>query len=63
MKINARYRKLTGMHAGHVYAVAAPASEIDSPMRWVLHGETVADETLIVAENELTDTARWQPAD
>jgi hypothetical protein len=63
MKINARYRKLTGMHTGHTYLVAAPASEIDSPMRWVLHGETVADETLIVAEDELTDATRWQPVE
>ena len=61
--INTRYKKLTGMHAGHTYFVMAPSSEIDSPMRWMLHCETVADEKLIVAEDELSDPKRWQPLD
>ena len=61
--INIRYRKLTGMHATHVYKVMEPASEIESPLRWVLHCETVKDETLIVGEDELTDVKRWQPLD
>ena len=61
--INTRYKKLTGMHVDHVYNVVEPASEIDSPMRWVLHCETVKDETLIVGEDELTDARRWQPLD
>ena len=61
--INTRYKKLTGMHAGHTYVVAAPASEMESPMRWMLHWETVADEKLVVAEDELTDVKRWQPLD
>ncbi len=59
--ISARYRKLTGMHAGHSYVVMAPASEIDSPMRWTVQCETVADEKLIVGEDELSDPKRWQP--
>lgn len=53
--ISARYRKLTGMHAGHSYVVMVPASEIDSPMRWTIQCETVAD------EDELSDPKRWQP--
>ena len=61
--INTRYKKLTGMHIGHTYVVAAPASEMESPMRWMLHGETVAAEKLVVAEDELTDVKRWQPLD
>lgn len=59
--INMRYRKLTGMHAGHDYVVMAPASEIESPLRWSLKCETVADEKLIVSEDELSDPKRWQP--
>jgi hypothetical protein len=61
--INTRYRKLTGMHASHVYRVIEPASEIESPMRWVLHCETVKDETMIVGEDELSDGKRWRPLD
>ena len=44
--INTRYKKLKGMHAGHAYVVMAPASEIDNPVRWMLHSETAADEKL-----------------
>ena len=40
--IDARYKKLTGMHAGHIYKVKAPASEMDSPMRWSLQNEAKA---------------------
>lgn len=59
--INARYKKLTGMHAGHVYKVAAPAGEVESPLRWMLHCETVADEKLIVPEDQLQDSKLWKP--
>jgi hypothetical protein len=59
--INRRYKKLTGIHAGHSYVVTSPYSEIDSPLRWMLHCETVADEKLIVGEEELQDPKRWQP--
>jgi len=58
--LKARYKKLTGLHAGHVYEVTAPASEMDSPMRWSLQCETIKDQRLIVAEDELGDTSRWQ---
>jgi len=61
--ISSRYKKLTGMHAGHVYVVTEPSSEIDSPMRWVLHGELNQDEKLMVSEDELADAKRWQPLD
>ena len=30
-------------------------------MRWSLQSETMKDQRLIVAEDELADTARWQP--
>lgn len=59
--IKLRYKKLTGMHAGHTYVVVEPSSEIDSPMRWVLHGETLSDEKLIVSEDELGNSKKWQP--
>ena len=59
--INMRYKKLTGLHAGHSYVVTSPYSEIESPLRWMLHCETDADEKLIVAEDELGDPKRWQP--
>ena len=61
--INSRYKKLTGMHAGHTYKVKEPASEIDRPLRWVLHCEAITDEQLIVNEDELADTSRWQALD
>jgi hypothetical protein len=61
--INTRYRKLTGMHANHVYKAIEPASEVDRPLCWVLHCETVKDETLIASEDELSDPKRWQPLD
>ena len=48
--LNTRYKKLTGMHAGHSYTVTAPYSEVENPMRWMLHCETNADEKQIVAE-------------
>ena len=44
--IDGRYKKLTGMHAGHIYKVKAPASEMDSPMRWSLQNEAKADDRL-----------------
>ena len=61
--INTRYRKLTGVNANRVYKVIEPSSEADRPLRWVLHCETVKDETLIVSEDELSDPKRWQPLD
>lgn len=61
--INTRYKKLTGMHADHVYVVTAPYGEVESPLRWMLHCEAASDEKLIVPEDELTDRKRWQPLD
>lgn len=57
--INTRYRKLSGMHAGHAFVVVAPYGEIEMPMRWMLHMEGT-EEKLVVAENELADTKLWQ---
>ena len=37
--INTRYKKLSGMHAGHTYIVVAPYAEIETPMRWTLQME------------------------
>ena len=59
--IDTRYKKLTGMHAGHIFVVTAPASEMDTPMTWVLHAESNADERMTVNENELADRKRWEP--
>jgi hypothetical protein len=59
--INARYKKLSGTHAGHSYTVAAPYGEIESPLRWMLHCETDEAEKLIVAEDELNDRKLWLP--
>jgi len=61
--IHSRYKKLTGMHAGHVYKIMEPASEIDRPLHWVLHCESTEDEKLMVSEDELSDTSRWQALD
>lgn len=60
---NMRYKKLSGLHAGHVYQVMGPVNELDSPMRWSLQSEDSKDQKLIVAEDELMDKARWQPMD
>jgi len=59
--INSRYRKLTGMHAGHIFTVMGPASEMDVPLTWTLHAESVPDERLTVGEDELADPKRWRP--
>ncbi len=59
--MNTRFKKLSGLHAGHVYEVKAPVNEMDSPMRWSLQCEAIADQKLIVGEDELADKARWQP--
>jgi len=56
-----RYKKLTGMHAGHSYTVIAPYSEVENPMRWMLHCETDDAEKQVVPENELGDSELWQP--
>ena len=61
--LNMRFKKLGGLHAGHVYEVKEPASEMDTPMRWFLQCGTMNDQKLIVAEDELTDSSRWQPLD
>ncbi len=58
--IKTRYMKITGLHAGHTYEVTAPASETAGPMQWSLQSETDKEQKLIVAEDELTDKARWQ---
>jgi hypothetical protein len=58
--INTRYKKLSGMHAGHSFVVVAPYGEIETPMRWMLHREGTDEEKLVVAENELADTKLWQ---
>ena len=59
--LNTRFRKVSGLHAGHVYEVKAPANEMDTPMRWSLQCETLADQKLVVGENELADRSLWQP--
>ena len=59
--LNTRFKKLTGLHAGHVYEVKAPANEMDAPMRWSLQSTTDAGQKLNVGEDELSDKARWQP--
>jgi len=61
--INSRYRKLSGMHAGHSYVVAAPYGEIETPMRWMLHMEGNDEEKLVVAQDELADAKLWQSLD
>jgi hypothetical protein len=58
--INMRYKKLSGMHAGHSFVVVAPYGEIETPMRWMLHMEGPTAESLVAAEDELTDTRLWQ---
>ena len=57
--INARYRKLSGTHAGQLFAVSAPNGESEIPMRWMLHSETDEAQTLIVAEDELNSPELW----
>lgn len=58
---NTRFRKLNGLHAGHSYVVTAPTSEIGGQMQWSLESESDKTQKLVVAENELTDKALWQP--
>ncbi|MFN4141345.1 hypothetical protein [Aestuariivirga sp.] len=59
--LKTRYRKLSGLHAGHVYEVTAPANEMQSPMQWSLQCETIPDQKLTVGEDELSDRTRWEP--
>ena len=60
--IDARYRRLTGPHAGQVYVVLGPSSEIEHPIHWVLHNaDKSVNDQAIVLESELHDKARWQP--
>ena len=58
--IDTRYKKINGMHAGHIYKVKAPTSETDSPMRWSLQNEAAADDRLIVSEDDLKNPKLWQ---
>ena len=59
--ISARYKKLTGMHAGHSYSVVAPFSEVEIPLRWMLHGDANASDKQVVSEDELSNPKLWQP--
>jgi len=58
--IDTRYKKLTGMHAGHTYTVTGPANETDNPMTWSLRADSNPDERLQVKETELADPELWQ---
>lgn len=58
--INGRYKKLSGMHAGHTYIVIAPYGEIETPMRWMLHMVGNEEEKFIATEDELADTELWR---
>ncbi len=58
--IDTRYKKLTGMHAGHVYTVTGPANETDNPMTWALRSDADTSERLQVKETELADPKLWQ---
>ena len=59
--INTRYKKLSGVHAGQLYVVVGPNSEIESPLRWVLHNEADKADKTIVTEDELKDSKQWLP--
>jgi hypothetical protein len=59
--IDTRYKKLTGQHAGDIYVVVAPYSEIERPLRWMLHMEKNDEEKCIAAEEELADPKLWEP--
>jgi hypothetical protein len=59
--LNTRFKKLTGLHAGHIYEVKAPANEMDAPMRWSLQCEAAPEQRLSVGEDELADRSLWQP--
>jgi hypothetical protein len=57
--VNARYKRVSGTHAGQVYIVIGPFSEIETPLRWVLHNEADASDKPIVAEDALSDAKQW----
>jgi len=59
--INSRYKKLSGDHAGQSYIIVGPNSEIETPLRWILHNESNKADKVIVAEDELSDTKQWLP--
>jgi hypothetical protein len=59
--INSRYKKLSGEHAGQSYMIVGPYSEIETPLRWILHNENNKADKLIVVEDELNDTKQWLP--
>jgi len=56
-----RYKKISGIHAGHSYIVTAPYGEIETPMHWMLHMESNENEKLVIAEDQLADRKLWQP--
>jgi len=60
MMINTRYKKLTGIHAGRVYIVVAPYSEVENPIRWMLHCVNDGSQIQIVSEGDLSDPKLWQ---
>jgi hypothetical protein len=59
--IDTRYKKLSGQHAGAIYVVVAPYSEIERPLKWMLHMEKNDEEKCIAAEEELADPKLWEP--
>ncbi len=59
--IDTRYRKLSGSRAGAIYVVVAPYSEIERPLKWMLHMENDDNEKCIVSEEELANPELWQP--
>jgi hypothetical protein len=61
--LNTRYKKLTGLHADHVYVVTAPANEFETPLHWCLQCDEAKEQKLVVGENELADKALWQAVD
>ena len=59
--MSSRFKKLSGVHSGQAYIIVSPNSEIETPIRWILHNETDIADKPIVAEDELSDTKQWLP--
>ena len=59
--INSRYKKLIGDHAGQSYRIVGPSSEVETPLRWILHNESNKADKVIVADDELRDAKQWLP--
>jgi hypothetical protein len=59
--INSRYKKLIGDHAGQSYRIVGPNSEVETPLRWILHNESNKADKVIVADDELRDAKQWLP--